>query len=299
MAKIRASASNGEMEQPDPDPKKRLHQLRVIKAAYENLTHEAPLLPSSDSALPALLAIRSTQRLITETKESSRSTFEQLASARQQLSEEEADLKDAKLLRIALEERAGKLRSEYEDKSQKSPEEAAREVVREQQLRQTSYEGEIKRLVKAFNKFIDEHLAGMLAAEDLGGPIVGDLLVIDDEVLEAGFNRQGKVKRTKILPTNQEAERQRRFDEIWDRPDLVADGDDSERTEREAAGSEMRSLAEELLNAANEESHTNAYVNLVRDSAAARFLIRSKVAQFHPEDARKLRLIDFARRWDD
>jgi hypothetical protein len=41
------------------------------------------------------------------------------------------------------------------------------------------------------------------------------------------------------------------------------------------------------------------YVDLPRESAAARFLVRSKCAQFHPKDARKLRLIDFGGEIDD
>lgn len=42
-----------------------------------------------------------------------------------------------------------------------------------------------------------------------------------------------------------------------------------------------------------------AYTNLPRDSAASRFLIRSFVAQFHPKDALKIRLVDFAGRIED
>jgi hypothetical protein len=41
------------------------------------------------------------------------------------------------------------------------------------------------------------------------------------------------------------------------------------------------------------------YVDLQRDSAAARFLVRAKVAQFHPRDAGRIRLIDFGRQLDD
>ena len=287
------------IDQPDPDPKRRLHQLRIIKAAYERLTHDDPLLPSPDSALPALLAVRSTQRLVAETKESIITTNEKLGEARQRLSQREADSKDANLIRDALEKRIEHLRSEYEDKSQKSPEEAVKDVIRAQQLRKTSYDQETKRLVKAFNDFIDTHLAGMLAAEELGGPVVGDLLEVSDEVLEAGFNQQGKTKRTKAQKPDSESKRQRRIDEIWGRPDPGEAAHEEERNERKAAAAEMRSLTEELLNAAAGEGPTGAYVNLSRDSAAVRFLVRAKVAQFHPKDARKLRLIDFARELDD
>lgn len=172
-------------------------------------------------------------------------------------------------------------------------------MIREQQKRKANLEKETKRLVRAFNKFIDEELAGMLAAEELGGPVVGDLRVVDDETLEAGFNRQGKAKRPKATAQIHDAKRQRRIDDIWGRQPGDEDTETGERSEREAAGTEMRTLTEELLNAAAGDDTSGAYVDLQRDSAAARFLVRSKVAQFHPRDARRLRLIDFARELDD
>ena len=172
-------------------------------------------------------------------------------------------------------------------------------MIREQQKRKTNLEKETGRLVRAFNKFIDQHLAGMLAAEELGGPVVGDLHEVDNETLEAGFNRQGKAKRPKTTAQNHDAKRQRRIDEIWGRQSEDEDAETGERSEKEAAGTEMRALTEELLNAAAGDDTSGAYVALQRDSAAARFLVRAKVAQFHPKDARRLRLIDFARELDD
>ena len=55
---------------------------------------------------------------------------------------------------------------------------------------------------------------------------------------------------------------------------------------------EMHSLLDDLLEAGT------SYIDLPRDSAASRFLVRSKVAQFHPRDARRLRLVDFGRSLD-
>lgn len=219
--------------------------------------------------------------------------------ARKQLKQEEADLSDAHLITAALENRVAKLCVENDEKSQKSPEEAAKDMIREQQKRKANLEKETKKLVRAFNKFIDEHLAGMLAAEELGGPVVGDVRDIDDETLEAGFNRQGKAKRPKATAQNHDAKRQRRIDDIWGRQPGDDNTETGERSEREAAGTEMRALTEELLNAAAGDGISGAYVDLQRDSAAARFLVRAKVAQFHPRDARRLRLIDFARELDD
>lgn len=172
-------------------------------------------------------------------------------------------------------------------------------MIREQQKRKANLEKETKRLVRAFNKFIDEHLAGMLAAEELGGPVVGDFHDVGDETLEAGFNRQGKAKRPKAAAQNHDAKRQRRIDDIWGHQPGDEVTGTGERSEREAAGTEMRALTEELLNAAAGDNTSGAYVDLQRDSAATRFLVRAKVAQFHPRDARRLRLIDFARELDD
>jgi len=139
----------------------------------------------------------------------------------------------------------------------------------------------------------------MLAAEELGGPIVGEVLDADELDLEAGFNNQGKPKRRKS--SVHEDKRQQRIDEIWG--EARADGQKSRETrdEKSAAAAEMRELTEQLLNnlVEAEGGEGDAYVELQRESAVARFLVRAKVAQFHPRDARRLRLIDFGRDLDD
>ncbi len=65
--------------------------------------------------------------------------------------------------------------------------------------------------------------------------------------------------------------------------------------EKRAAAADIRELTEELLNSLVDAGGNGpgTYVELKRETAAARFLVRSKVAQFHPKDARKLRLVDF------
>jgi hypothetical protein len=154
----------------------------------------------------------------------------------------------------------------------------------------------------------------MLAAEELGGPIVGEMMDVTPAVLAAGFSAQGKPKRTREgKGKGKEKEkgdvdgdrRQRRIDEIWGiNPRANAD-EDGERErgrdekgewdERTAAAAEMRDLAEQLLNALLEkdETGTDGFIEIERDTAAVRFLVRSKVAQFHFKDARRLRLVDF------
>lgn len=143
-------------------------------------------------------------------------------------------------------------------------------------------------LQEALDDFVERHLAAMLAAEELGGPVVGKLADVDEDMLTAGFSNQGKPKSSKKeMTANGEAKRQRRIDEIW------GGGEGNQReNEKEAAAEEVRELLVMLLEA------KGGYVDLARDTAVARFVVRAKVAQFHPKDAKRLRLIDFARELD-
>ncbi|KAK2073114.1 hypothetical protein P8C59_007420 [Phyllachora maydis] len=167
----------------------------------------------------------------------------------------------------------------------------------------------LKRLTKSEpflpfqNSFIAKYLGSMLAAEELGGPVVGDMMEIDPDGLEAGFNAQGKPKRAKVSDADSNT-RQRRLDQIWgtEGGDQTRPGSKKrDRDESVAAGAEMRNLVEDLLNSLVQSGGDTsaAYVKISRESAAVRFLVRSKVAQFHPKDATRLRLIDFGRELDD
>ena len=190
------------------------------------------------------------------------------------------------------------MKYEIEERTQKSPGQIAKEMIREVKRRQKSYDMETGKLIQAFNDFVDGELAPMLAAEELGGPIVGEIQNIDDEMLEGGFSNHGKAKKPSKKVNNDK--HQRRIDQIWgSRPQ---DNDsDKPWDEKEAAAAEMRDLTELLLNSLVEADGNGpgAYIDLPRESAASRFLVRSKVAQFHPKDARKLRLLDFGGELDD
>ncbi|KAI9823603.1 MAG: hypothetical protein M1832_002384 [Thelocarpon impressellum] len=308
LGKLRESSSLESFAEPSPDPIRRLRQLQVLTTAYQSLTIAEPRLPPPDSPLPALLALRNTDRLISETKTSIAEVQERLAKAQTLLEKEEADLRDAHLIATGLSNRINNLRARQAEKSQKSPSETAKDLVRDLQRRKQAHEREVKRLVKAFNEFIDVHLAGMLAAEELGGPVVGELPDVDDAVLEAGFSQHGRAKKRRPPSAADDSRRQQRIDQIWGPAECDADSDadsdqDMDRSERVAAGAELRALTEELLNASAASSSSgsaaSAYVELPRDSAAVRFLVRTKVAQFHPRDARRLRLVDFGRDLDD
>jgi hypothetical protein len=243
--------------------------------------------------LPALIACRGTQTLITETTEAIAAIYEKLKRARSLAAKEEAYLRDSHLITAALEKRIEKIRRELDEKSHKTPDEIASAVLSKQRKQKITYERDAKALSRALLKFTEEYLAGMLAAEELGGPVVGDLLDIADDILEFGFDQRGKAKKPKANAISDD-DKQRRIDEIWGQQEDANGEDETPRSEREAAAAEIRSLAEDLLNT-EMEIGTGSYVTLQRDSAAARFLVRAKAAQFHPKDARKLRLIDFSR----
>lgn len=215
---------------------------------------------------------------------------------RKRLEKEKSDLSDAKLIRTEIQARTQLLQEVIDERTQKTSSQIAKDMVTDMKKKKAYYDGETGKLVQAYNDFIDDHLAPMLAVEELGGPIVGNSLDIDDDMLEGAFNAQGKLKKTKP----KEDKRQQRIDHIWgSRPER----DDSEepRSEREAAAAEMRHLTELLLNSLVTAGGNGpgAYIKLQRESAAARFLVRSKVAQFHPTDATRLRLLDFGGEIED
>ena len=236
-----------------------------------------------------LNTVDQSKKAVTETKTN-------VFVSRKRLRQEEADLRDAGSITQALEARIEKLRSNSEEQLGKSIEESAESMMHEQQQRKRHYMMLLRSLMKGFNNFVDEHLAVMLAAEDLGGPVVGDLVEIDEDMLKAGFTPQGKAKKTDADSPRSNAKRKMRNKEIWGSKNEDEDEGIDVSSEKKAAQADFLSLIEDLLNKAAE--NPGSYINILRESAAVRFLIRAKVAQFHPDDTRKLRLMDFGREWD-
>ncbi|KAK4088141.1 hypothetical protein Purlil1_7620 [Purpureocillium lilacinum] len=278
-------------------------QASVLKSALEEVTNSEPFLPSPGSVLPALVALRKTHRTIVESKAYLAAQGSETDRVRKQLETNRAGLRDQQLLTGALEARIQTLRHEIDSGAAGRPEDGAKKRMAELEAKKRRYDAGTKKLMKSLLGFIDNRLAAMLAAEELGGPVVGDLMDIDSDDLAAGFNAAGKLKRVKEGAKANEDKRQRRIDDIWgagggDGDGTTAAGGEDEVT---AAGREMRALTEELLNALAEAKGDNSasYVQLGRESAAARFLVRSRVAQFHPKDATKLRLVDFGRELED
>ncbi|KAI0409443.1 hypothetical protein F4802DRAFT_604188 [Xylaria palmicola] len=274
----------------------------IMKAAYDELASTTPYLPSPDSVLPALIALRRTYQTVEDTKAYLSTHNESVEDTKKKLELAKADFGDQQTLAHSLRVRIQSLENGLETRMEMGPEDIARERIDELKQKKSRYNKETSRLLKSLRKFIDNQLAGMLAAEELGGPVVGDMMDIDEEDLVAGFNAQGRVKTAKAKPEHDK--RQRRIDEIWgpqEREEGGGGGERRDRGEMTAAGQEMRDLTEQLLNSLSQsEGDTSAaYVQLPKESAAARFLVRAKAAQFHPKDANRLRLVDFGRELDD
>lgn len=96
-----------------------------------------------------------------------------LVNTRKRLKKEESDLHDAKLITAALERRISSLQQSQSEGLQQPSDNSVNDFLETIQKKRMTYEREVKRLVKAFNRFIDNHLTAMLVAEDEGGPVVG------------------------------------------------------------------------------------------------------------------------------
>ncbi|KAF1988244.1 hypothetical protein K402DRAFT_445494 [Aulographum hederae CBS 113979] len=303
LEKLRSESSSNALQTPSSNPRERLKQLKTIKTAYNQLTPSKPDLPTPSSLLPVLLATRTIQETIMTSKSTIPTTHSTLSKTLSLLAREESDLADTTAISTALTARLTRLRVASSTQSLQSPTDLAREALRGKQSLHRHLERETTALRNAFIAFVDAHLAPLLAAEELGGPVVGELADVDDDVLSAGFSAQGRPAKQRRAGGDAEAKaeekRQRRIDEIWG-PAATA-GEGEQMSEKEAAAAELHGLVEDLFNAllGGLGSGGGSYVMLERDSAAARFLVRSRIAVFHPKDAMKLRLVDFGRTVDE
>ncbi|KAJ5513469.1 hypothetical protein N7463_003021 [Penicillium fimorum] len=261
----------------------RVSQARRAKKAYDSLLKSNDELPETDSVLPSLLAIEETARLVQENKVSVTMTAEQLSMDRKRLRVEEANLRDSQSIASGLRERIQRIRNANTRKEEQTPSQMAREQLALQKKQNKELDRASASLKVSLDKFIDETLAPMLAAEDLGGPTVGDDFEVSDATLKAGYTAHGNPKKQRE-PTETDDGSQQRIDKFMKR-----NADKPSKNKRETAAKEMHGLLDAMLEA------NSSYIDLERDSAASRFLVRAKVAQFHPRDARRLRLIDFGR----
>jgi hypothetical protein len=269
--------------------------MQAMAKAYDTLAASAPELPEPASLVPIVLAMDDLKRSISDAKNAIESSLGQLQSLENQVRSDEVSLTDADALAVAIESRMAKLQTAQDERVSKPPEDLARDMLRMKQQRKKLHKTESKNIRKALKKFIQDHLGAMIAAEELGGPVAGELDGIDQDMLSAGFSTQGKPVNTKDANrATSAAKRQQRLDEIWG-----LQSGSAPTTEQQAACEQLSTLIDDLIMALSGSSESGIYVELERDSAAARFLVRAKVAQYHPKDARKLRLIDFGRELDD
>lgn len=265
-------------------------QIRQAKDAYASLLQAEPELPAPDSPITSLIALRETSRVLDESKLAIQALKNDLTSNRQRLRIEEDHLRDANLITQHLEARIERLRSENSEKAYKGPAQLAEEAIQAEHKKNNALDRDMLQLKDALDRFIDKHLAAMLAAEDLGGPIVGDALIVSDPALAAGYTNHGKPKKLKVTAAEEaEDPGQQRIDLfLANKPNAVAP-----TNRREAAAMAMHSLLDALLEAGP------SYIDLPLESAASRFLVRAKIAQLHPRDAHRIRLIDFGRSLGD
>ncbi|KAJ5081612.1 hypothetical protein NUU61_009876 [Penicillium alfredii] len=287
LQKLRESSSV-DLASTGTDPWMRVSQTRRAKKAYDSLLQSKDEFPTTDSVLPLLLAIDETSQLVKDNKASVTVTADQLSVDRERFRIEEANLRDSRSIASGLRERLQRIRNASSRKEEQSPSQVARELVNQQKKRNKGLDRASTDLKASLDKFFDDTLAPMLAAEDLGGPTVGDAQEVSDATLKAGYTAHGKPKKQKESAGTEDGAQQR-IDQFLHRSTAGA----NLTNKREAAATEMQGLLDALLEAGT------SYIDLQRDSAASRFLVRAKVAQFHPRDARRLRLIDFGRSLDN
>ncbi|KAL2809661.1 hypothetical protein BJX63DRAFT_345900 [Aspergillus granulosus] len=290
LRRLRAANTNA-ISEIGTEPSSRMAHIRRAKKAYDSLLQSDTDLPKLESPLPSLVALEETSRIIQESKISVSVTAENLATVRQRLKTEETNLRDAQSIRDGLRKRIESVKKDKSANSEKLPSEVAREVLEEQQKKKDELDKDTESIREALHSFCDETLASMIAAENLGGPAVGDVADVSDATLAAGYTRHGKPKNPKATDEDNESSNQHRIDDMLRRQTGQERNPPANR--REAAASEIHELLDALLDAGS------SYTDLSQESAASRFLVRAKVAQFHPRDARRLRLIDFGRSLHD
>jgi len=278
---------------PSTNANDQLRQLRALTKSYDDLASGTQNLPPPLSLVPRLMALDDLTKSTSNSKAAIEASLEGLQGLEDLLRNQQSSFSDADSLSKTMDIRIDRLRNAQEAQVVKSPEVLARELVVERIDRKTQLKMESQGVRQLLDHFVQKYLASMAAAEELGGPVTGELADVDEEVLATGFSAYGKPKGLKGEKTEvSNTKRQRRIDEIW------GNNSDRSKSEQEAAYEELTKLIDDLLLSLQGLSDSGVYVDLKRDSAAARFLVRAKVAQFHPRDANKLRLVDFGRELD-
>ncbi|KAJ2971890.1 hypothetical protein NUW58_g9297 [Xylaria curta] len=146
--------------------------LDIMKAAYDELASTTPYLPFPDSVLPALIALRRTHQTVEEMKAYLSTQGEMVDDTKKKLELAKANFSDQQVLAHSLRGRVQSLEDGLETRMEMGPEDIARERIEELKKQRERYNVETSKLLRSLRKFIDNRLAKMLAAEELGGPVV-------------------------------------------------------------------------------------------------------------------------------
>jgi hypothetical protein len=242
-----------------------------------------------------LIAAREIERINAELKESIKNTISSLEAARKDLQKEATDLSDAETLNRTFQKRVEEMRSSASGLSGEDPRRIAQQILDKERRQIQTYEQDREKLSDVLSDFVENELAPLLAAEELGGPVAGSTLDITEEMLASGFTATGKSKKGKA--SGDVDRRQRRFDEMFG--NLAVDEDSQIlQTETRKAALAMTELLERLIEVSFDQG-SGRYMELEKETAASRYLIRSKVAVLDPRNAKKIRLVDFGKPLDD
>ena len=256
-----------------------------------------------------MLALRTVKQTITNTRKAIQRTRKEVAYAEDELIRERALHQHAQELGTALKARITRINKTIGDRhtSNGSNEKEECERVRINlfailDLRETrcvAIRQEIQYIKKAIKMFIWNRLPHILLAEKLRGPIVEQEPVIrveDEGGTTGGYEGGDKLfaaRQPRKQDDSESKESQNRIGVTWDREGDNNDISDYKSTSREEQiASEMEQLIGNLVETLC-SGNTNLFVTLSRDSPQARYLVNARVAEYNPEDATQLRLVDF------
>ena len=274
----------------------RISQLQILTTGYRKLAETSPDLPSVDSRLPSLISGRVVEQIISGTREGIQATLKSLREARRDLQNELNSLTDSETLNKIFKRRVGELEIAASQTNRDDSHTMAVRLMDSEKLQTRTYQQDREVLNTALDEFITDRLSPLLAAEELGGPVTGSVLNVTDDMLAAGFTDRGKVNKGRKADDDH---RQRRIDEMFGNLAVRA-GDDQNDLAVEAAiaAQAMKDLLEKLIQLSIDRG-SGRFLELDKEDAASRYLVRSKVAVLDPRDGRKIRLVDFGKPLED
>lgn len=183
------------------EPQQKLRKLKILKSAHDQCFNTIDYIPSADSPLNTLLAFRSVEMVIAQTITSIRDVEERIKSVQTLLKSQNAAATEQNRLMEALRARLDVLLEEQQQINVGADIVGQGDLIRKVGKKKKEVAKRTNVLLRELLYFLDNGLARMVAAEEMGGPVVGDDL---DVTLETGFSKQGNVKKGN-----------HRIDEMW------------------------------------------------------------------------------------